>query len=72
MSYALLDQSFTAEDLAYWNSWHPASGHPSGKWRVTRGYSPMRELEGKNGRRILFRSIEAAQKRADKLNAASE
>lgn len=63
-----LPPDMTAEQLAYWNAWQPASGHPGG-WRVTRGICPMQEHEDKRGRRILFKTMQAAQKRADKLNA---
>lgn len=55
------------EDASYWGQWHASSGHPGG-WRVTRGLSPVEELEGKTGKLILFRSCAAAQKRADELN----
>ena len=57
----------TADDLAYHAKWQPASGHPGG-WRVVRGLCPMEELNGPSGRRLLFRSRAAAQKRADALN----
>ena len=59
--------TMSAQDLAYHNSWQPASGHPGG-WRVVRGLSPLEELVSKTGRRILFRSQGSAQKRADALN----
>lgn len=56
--------------------WQAASGHPGG-WRVVREWPsypdlepPMQELEGASGRRILFRSLDAAKRPADTLNAA--
>lgn len=55
------------ETLAFWSRWEPASGHPKG-WRVTRGVSPLQEAEDKAGRRRLFKSREAAQRVANKLN----
>ncbi len=53
--------------------WEPASGHPGG-WRVLartpgRGVSSIHELEKKDRSPVLFRSYEAAKKRADQLNA---
>jgi hypothetical protein len=49
--------------------WSPASGHPGG-WRVTRETPQgMEELNGKTGNRILFRSLESANRRAKKLNS---
>lgn len=49
--------------------WYPASGHPGG-WRVVRETAtiPLEELCGRTGRRILFKSCKAAQRRADFLN----
>ena len=58
----------TAADRAYHNKWKPASGHPGG-WRVVRGISPLQEANGPAGRLRLFRSMAAAQKVADSLNA---
>lgn len=57
----------TLEDLNYWSKWRPSSGHPKG-WRVTRGFPATEELNGKSGRRLIFKSKSSAKKRADKLN----
>jgi len=57
----------TQETANFWNSWRASSGHPGG-WRVTRGYSPLEESCGKTGQVILFKTYEAAQKRANCLN----
>lgn len=59
--------------------WEPASGHPSGRWRVVRNYAKhglrtpdgagLQELERHDGSRpILFGSASAARRRADRLN----
>ena len=55
----------------YWKEWHPASGHPAG-WRVVRGYSPMEELCGKSGKRIIFKTYVTAEKRANELNVTEK
>ncbi len=51
--------------------WEPASGHPKG-WRVIRykgkeGFL-QQQLTRKTGGPVLFKSYEAARKRADKMN----
>ena len=56
------------EDVAALNRFHPASGHLGG-WRVVRGYCPMEQAEGPKGRVRLFRTMGAAQRAADRLNA---
>jgi hypothetical protein len=55
------------EDASYHAMWRPASGHAGG-WRITRGLCPQEQLEGKTGRVVLFKTSEAAQRRADKMN----
>ena len=60
----------TVDSYNYWKLWRPVSGAPKGKWRVCRGLCPMEELEDRNGRRILFRSLESARSRAEALNDA--
>jgi len=57
----------TPEDIKYHNTWKPASGQPGG-WRVVRGISPLQEHNGPSGRLVLFKSMAAAQRRADELN----
>lgn len=58
--------------------WRPASGHPSGRWRVMRdkpGYtgrgSSMEEACGPSGKLRLFKTQAAAQRVADALNGKS-
>lgn len=53
------------------NTWKPASGHPGG-WRVIRGYRPVEQYEGASGRPRLYRTLEAAQAVADRLNSSTE
>ena len=53
--------------LQWARQWRPASGHRKG-WRVVRDVCPMQEHEDRRGRRILFKSHDAAKKRADLLN----
>jgi len=60
-------EHFTAAEARHHIAWHRASGHRRG-WRVVWGISPLHELNDRRGRLIIFRSSEAAQKRADKLN----
>ena len=62
----------TELDLYDRSKWRPASGHPGG-WRVVRETATpsLEELNGRTGRRILFKSYEAAQRRDDALNKAA-
>lgn len=75
----MLPPPMTKESADYWLQWLPASGHPGG-WRVVRQFYPpfhnpppgeprFQEACGPKGRLRLFRSREAAQRAADKLNA---
>ena len=55
--------------------WHPASGHPSGKWRVYRQLARGRgaeEARGPSGRRRLFGSYASALMEAERLNREKE
>lgn len=67
----------TASDIEFHARWSASSGHPSGRWRVTRAryalnpYPGLEELETKDGRVVLFKTYEAAQRRADELNGGS-
>jgi hypothetical protein len=66
------------EQLAGHAQWKPSSGHPKG-WRATRQFFPplqpkhgepnFQEAKGPKGKLRLFKSYEAAQRAADKLNA---
>ncbi|WP_141237104.1 hypothetical protein [Sphingopyxis sp. GW247-27LB] len=81
MSAALNRPAMTLADALYHGQWKASSGHPKG-WRVTRQFFPPHpdyqrvaatgvtflESEGKGGRLRLFRSWEAAQRVADKMN----
>jgi len=64
---ASLNNFELAANDPYWKEWHPASGHRAG-WRVVRGYSPVEELCGKSGKRIIFKTYVTAEKRAEELN----
>jgi hypothetical protein len=63
--------ALTEENAESHTLWHAASGHPGG-WRVCRGLLKMQQLEGPSGRLILLKTHEAAQRRADALNAATK
>jgi hypothetical protein len=68
----MLPSARTPEDIAFDAQWQPASGHPGG-WRVVRKLEgrPMEELEAKGGRRpVLFKSFEAADRRARQMREA--
>ena len=71
----------TESDRRYHAQWKASSGHPGG-WRVTRqffaplepeaGMPRFQEAKGPRGGRLrLFRSYEAAQRAADRLNRES-
>jgi len=53
--------------------WQPASGTPGATWRVTRpgtrGEPSVIEACGPSGRRLLFKSLTAAKRRAAEMNA---
>ncbi len=71
MKSILTGEPWSEDDTAYHSKWRPASGHPSGKWRVWKEYPNPQELEGSKGKLLLFKSYESAQKRADYLNSQS-
>lgn len=66
--------AMTDEDRARHATWQPASGHPSGKWRVVRQFFPplapapgeprFQELNGPSGKIRLFHSRAAAERAA--------
>lgn len=66
--------AMTDADRAWHATWRPASGHPSGKWRVVRQFFPplapapseprFQELNGPSGKIRLFRSRAAAERAA--------
>lgn len=66
---ALTGKPWDEEDIAYHSKWRAVSGHPSGKWRVHKTLPQAQDLEGPNGKLLLFKTYESAQKRADLINS---
>lgn len=72
----------TPEDAAWHATWRPASGHPSGRWRVVRefftpltpppGQPTFQTACGANGHDRLFKTYDAALHAARVLNAADD
>jgi hypothetical protein len=68
----------TDDDRAYHARWRPASGHPSGRWRVCRRFIPplepekgepnFQEARGPRGRVRYFKTFESASRAAHILN----
>lgn len=73
--YGFSGAQMSADDLALHAMWRPASGHPSGRWRVVRqflGDRGFQEFSDRRGRPILYKTREAAIRRAVRLQAAEE
>ena len=72
------NREFTPDEIARLLQWRPASGHPGG-WRVMREdfrspplFKPkLQAATGPKGKLCLFRTMEAAQRRADEMNRAA-